>query len=378
MSKRDYYEVLGVSRDATAEEIKKAYRRLARQYHPDMNPGNKEAEEKFKEIQEAYEVLSDPEKRSRYDQFGHAGTAGGPDFGGFGGFGGSDFGGFGDIFDIFFGDAFGGRRRPGPERGADIRLDLDVTFEEAAFGVEKEVKVPRTEACSACGGSGVEPGTQPLICPTCKGTGQIRISQSTPLGHFQTIRTCHQCRGSGQIISTPCKACRGRGQVERTRKIKVKVPPGVDTGSRLRLAGEGEAGLRGGPPGDLYVYINVLPHKFFQREGYDVICEVPISFVQAALGDEIEVPTLDGKVRLKIPEGTQGGTSFRLRGKGIPRLGAVGRGDQHVKIRVVTPVNLTERQKEILRQFAREYGWEPVEQGKDKGFFKKVKDAFMG
>ncbi|MGB9660891.1 MAG: molecular chaperone DnaJ [Moorellaceae bacterium] len=388
MPKRDYYEVLGVERGASQEEIKKAYRRLARQYHPDLNPGNKEAEEKFKEIQEAYEVLSDPEKRSRYDQFGHAGVEGGPGAGpGFGGFdfGGSatDFGGFGDLFDMFFGEAFGGsrRRQPGPQRGADIRVDLDISFEEAAFGAEKEIGVPRLEKCPDCGGSGAAPGTYPVSCPTCQGTGQVRVSQRTAFGYFQSIRTCHQCQGTGTIIPNPCKTCRGRGQVHRTRKIKVKIPPGVDNGARLRLVGEGEAGERGGPAGDLYVYINVRPHKIFRREGFDVICEIPISMVQAALGDEIEVPTLDGKARLTIPEGTQSGTSFRLKGKGIPRLNGAGRGDQHVLVRVVIPKNLTEKQKELLREFARLSGWEPSEEdrnNKDKGFFRKVKDAFMG
>ncbi|MGI9950819.1 molecular chaperone DnaJ [Moorellaceae bacterium AZ2] len=380
MSKRDYYEVLGVDRGASQEEIKKAYRRLARQYHPDLNPGNKEAEEKFKEIQEAYDILSDPEKRARYDQFGHAGVEGGagagPGFGGFD-FKGADFGGFGDLFDMFFGDAFtGGRRRRGPERGADVRLDLEISFEEAAFGAEKEVGVPRLERCPDCGGSGAAPGTHPVTCQACGGTGQVRITQRTPLGYYQTIRTCHQCQGTGTIIPNPCKTCRGRGQVQRTRKIKIKIPPGVDTGARLRLAGEGEVGERGGPPGDLYVYINVRPHKIFRREGFDIFCEVPISMVQAALGDEIEVPTLEGKARLSIPEGTQSGTAFRLKGKGIPRLNGAGRGDQHVVVRVVIPKNLTEQQKELLREFARLHGWEPSE--KEKGFFRKVKDAFMG
>ncbi|OIQ61559.1 chaperone protein DnaJ [Moorella thermoacetica] len=382
MAKRDYYEVLGVSRDASEAEIKKAYRQLARKYHPDMNPGDKEAEEKFKEVQEAYEVLSNAEKRARYDQFGHAGTeaGGGPGFGGFDfGGAGADFG-FGDIFDMFFGGGFGGAaRRQGPQRGDDLRLDLEISFEEAAFGVEKEVGIPRQEKCPECGGSGAAPGTHPKTCPTCHGSGQIRIAQRTPLGQFQTIRTCHQCHGQGTIIETPCPRCRGRGVVQRTRKIKVKIPPGVDSGARLRMAGQGESGLRGGPPGDLYIYINVRPHKLFRRDGYDVFCEVPVSMVQAALGDNIKVPTLDGKEELHIPPGTQSGTSFRLKGKGIPRLNGVGRGDQHVRIHVETPINLNEKQKELLREFARLYGSEPRgAREQDKGFFRKVKDAFMG
>lgn len=377
MAKRDYYEVLGVSRGVSEQEIKKAYRRLARKYHPDVNPGNKEAEEKFKEIQEAYEVLSDTEKRARYDQFGHAGmNAGGPGFGGMG----ADFGSFGDIFDMFFSGGFGGTaRRQGPQRGADLRLDLEITFEEAAFGGEKEIGVPRQERCDACQGSGAAPGTRPRTCPTCQGTGQVRLSQNTPLGHFQTVRTCHQCHGQGTIIEKPCPDCRGRGVIQRTRKIKIKIPAGVDTGSRLRLAGEGESGGRGGPPGDLYIYFSVRPHKFFRRDGYEIMCEVPVTMVQAALGDNILVDTLDGKVELHIPAGAQSGSTFRLKGKGIPRLNGVGRGDQHIRIQVETPTNLNEQQKELLREFARLYGSEPKGfKEQEKGFFKKVKDAFMG
>ncbi|BAF59060.1 DnaJ-class molecular chaperone [Pelotomaculum thermopropionicum SI] len=381
MAKRDYYEVLGVSRNASAEEIKKAYRRLARQYHPDANPDDKDAEAKFKEISEAYMVLSDPEKRANYDRFGHAGVNG-QGFGGFEGFGGfggfADFGGLGDIFDMFFGS--GGRRRAGPERGADIRMELELTLNEAAFGLEREIKVPRVEICGTCGGSGAAAGTKPRTCPACGGTGQVQYAQSTPFGRIVQSRTCDRCRGAGQFIEKPCPTCRGTGQVRRTRSIKVKVPPGVDSGSRLRLAGEGEAGTRGGPPGDLYVYIQVKPHPVFARDGDDIICEVPVSFVQAALGDELEVPTLEGSTRLRIPEGTQTGTVFRLRGKGVPRLDGFGRGDQHVRIKVVTPTKLSEKQKALLREFARLDGESRhgFGSGGEKSFFEKMKDAFMG
>ncbi len=376
MSKRDYYEVLGVSRQASAEEIKKAYRKLARQYHPDANPTNKkEAEERFKEIAEAYEVLSDPEKKANYDRFGHAGVNG-QGFGGFEGFGGfgSDFGGLGDIFDMFFGG--GGRRRRGPEKGSDIRVDMEISFEEAAFGLEKDIKVPRIEECGTCGGTGASPGTRPQTCSACNGSGQVQYTQSTPFGRIVQARTCERCRGSGKIIEKPCPTCHGTGQVKKTRSIHVKVPAGVDSGTRLRVAGEGEAGLRGGPRGDLYVYVYVKPHKFFRREGNDVIVEVPLSFAQAALGDEIEVETLDGKARVKIPEGTQSGTVFRLRGRGIPDLHGYGRGDQLVHVKVVTPTRLTEKQKALLREFANLGNENPA--GSDRGFFGRVRDAFMG
>lgn len=375
MSKRDYYEVLGVSRDASQEEIKKAYRKLARKYHPDVNPGNKEAEEKFKEVKEAYDVLGDPDKRASYDQFGHAGT----EAGGFGGFGhGTDFGGFDDIFDMFFGGGFGGGKRPrGPQRGADLRLDLTITFEEAAFGAEKKIEVPRMEACPTCHGSGAEPGTHPATCKVCHGTGQIRVTQNTPFGRFQSIKTCHHCHGEGQVITSPCHECHGEGKVRRNKKINIDIPAGVETGSRLRVSGEGEAGSRGGPPGDLYVYINVKPHEILERNGYDVMSRVSINIVQAALGDEMLIPTLDGKVKIKIPEGTQSGMSLRLKGKGIPRLRGYGRGDHIVKIEVVTPTNLNEKQKEILREFGKTIGKHNHEV-KEKGFFEKMKDAFMG
>lgn len=375
MAKRDYYEVLGVSRDASKEEIKKAYRKLARKYHPDANPNDKQAAEKFKEINEAYHVLMDDEKRAAYDRFGHAATdgqGGFEDFGGFSGFG-TDFGGLGDIFDMFFG---GGRRRTGPQRGADIRVDIELSLEEAAFGLERDIKVPRTEDCGTCGGSGAAPGTKPRPCMQCGGTGQVQFAQNTPFGRVVQSRTCDRCRGKGTIIEKPCPTCHGTGQVRRTRTIHIKIPAGVDNGSRLRVPGEGEAGTRGGPRGDLYVYIRVKPHKFFKREGNDIICEIPISFVQAALGDELEVPTLEGKVSLKIPEGTQTGTVFRLRGKGIPDINGYGRGDQHVKVRVVTPTKLNEQQRKLLREFGRSMGEEPKEA--EKGFFEKMRDAFMG
>ncbi|MDT8901965.1 molecular chaperone DnaJ [Anaeroselena agilis] len=376
MSKRDYYEVLGIAKSASEDEIKKAFRKLARQYHPDVNRDDpKAAEAKFKEINEAYEVLSDAERRRQYDQFGHAAfdAASGGGAGGFGGFGGA--GGFGDIFDMFFGQAgFGGGRPAGPERGSDLRYDMEITFEQAAFGLETEIQVPRTEECTACRGSGAAAGTHPETCPNCRGTGQTQAVQNTPFGRMVNVKTCERCRGEGKIVRTPCSECNGRGKLRNRRRIKIKIPAGVDTGSRLRVAHEGEAGERGGPPGDLYVYIFVKQHKLFTRENDDVICEVPISIVQAALGDEIEVPTLDGQVKVRIPEGTQSGTTLRLKDKGIPHLRGHGRGDQHVRVKVVTPKKLTDRQRELLTEFAR-LGGEDVNP-EEKGFFKKVKDAF--
>ncbi|MDA8212685.1 MAG: molecular chaperone DnaJ [Clostridia bacterium] len=377
MSKRDYYEVLGVAKNATENEIKKAYRKLARQYHPDTNPDNKaEAEAKFKEAAEAYEVLSDQEKRAKYDQFGHAGVD--PNsFGG--GFTGADFGGFGDIFDMFFGGSSGGGgRRKGPQKGNDLRYDLELSFEEAAFGLEKDLEIMRTENCDTCGGSGAAEGYQPKTCPTCGGAGQVQFAQNTPFGRIVQSRTCNACHGEGRIVENPCRTCHGRGKVRKSRTIHVKIPAGIDNDSRMRVSGQGEPGTRGGPPGDLYLFIRVRSHKIFTRRGNDVYCEVKLSFPQAALGDEIEVPTLEGKAELKVPAGTQTGTTFRLRNQGIPDVHGYGRGDQHVRVVVKVPTKLSDRQKELLREFADLSGEKPVEVSGEKGFFEKVKDAFIG
>lgn len=376
MSKRDYYEVLGVSKDASEADIKKAYRKLARQYHPDVNPENQEAEVKFKEATEAYDVLMDKDKRANYDRFGHAGA----EAGGFGGFGGAgaDFGGFGDIFDMFFGGGGGGRRN-GPRQGADLRYDLQISFEEAAFGLETDIELPKMEECTTCHGSGAKPGTSATTCSACGGSGQVQFKQATPFGQFVQTRACDKCHGEGKIIKEPCATCHGKGQVRKMRKINIKIPAGVDTGSKIRVTGQGEPGVKGGPPGDLYVVLRVKPHKEFVREGNDVFCDQEISFIQATLGDEIEVATLDGKVKLRIPPGTQTGTFFRMRSKGIPSLRGHGRGDHHVKIVVKTPTKLNDKQKELLRQFAEECGEKVTEQPEEhKGFFEKVKDAFMG
>lgn len=371
--KRDYYEVLGVGRNATPEEIKKAYKKLAKKYHPDLNPDSKTAEEKFKEVSEAYSVLSDDNQRARYDQFGHEGLNGQGmgGFGGFGGFGGQGFD-MGDIFSSFFGGGFGGQTRDpsAPQRGGDLRLDLTVTFEEAAKGVEKEVSVTRMEACPDCKGSGAKPGTGRETCSQCSGSGRVRLNQTTPFGQFQTVKTCSACGGSGSVIKEPCPKCSGSGRVRKHHKIKVNVPAGVDNGSRLRMQGEGEGGVNGGSNGDLFIYVTVKPHKFFKREGDNVFLEQQISFAEAALGADIEVPTLDGPVKLTIPEGTQTGTTFRLRGRGFPKLRGYGRGDQHVRVKLFTPQRLSDEQKELLRKFDSTYA-EPVEEDK-KGLFGKI------
>ena len=345
MSQRDYYEILGLSRNASEQDIKKAFRRLAMKYHPDRNPDDAESLAKFKEAKEAHDVLTDARKRSAYDQFGHAGVSG---QGGFGD-GASDFGagGFSDIFGDVFGDIFGGRGGRRGARGADLRYDLSLTLEEAVAGKDVQIQIPTTVECHHCGGSGAKPGTRPKECPTCHGMGQVRMQQ----GFFSIQQTCPECRGSGSVVEEPCRHCRGAGRVKEEKTLSVKVPPGVDTGDRIRLAGEGEVSERGGTPGDLYVQIVVEDHPIFKREDSHLLCEVPISFVSAALGGELQVPTLTGKVVLKIPPGTQTGKLFRMRGKGIKPVRGGPVGDLLCRVVVETPVNLTERQKELLREF---------------------------
>ncbi|UOE95641.1 molecular chaperone DnaJ [Alkalihalobacillus sp. LMS39] len=373
MSKRDYYDVLGVDKNASVDEVKKAYRKLARQYHPDVNKAA-DATEKFKEVKEAYDTLSDPQKKSHYDQFGHSNPNQG--FGGFGG-GGQDFGGFGDIFDMFFGGG-GNRRNPNaPRQGADLQYTMTITFKEAVFGKETEIEIPREEECQTCDGSGAKPGTKPETCSHCGGSGQLNVEQNTAFGRIVNRRVCHHCNGTGKFIKEKCRTCGGDGKVQKRKKIKVKVPAGIDYGQQIRISGQGEPGANGGPPGDLYVVFNVKPHEFFEREGDDVYCEMPLTFTQVALGDEIEVPTLEGKIKLKIPAGTQTGTSFRLRGKGVPNVHGRGQGDQHVKVRVITPRNLSDKQKELLREFGVESGNQKVDE-QQENFFAKVKRAFKG
>lgn len=376
MDKRDYYEVLGVAKTATDDEIKKAYRTLAKKYHPDLNGGDKDCEAKFKEVNEAYEVLSDPQKRARYDQFGHedprAGGAGG-DYGDFtGGFG----GGFDDIFSAFFGGGFGGggQRARGPQRGDDLRYDLTITFEEAAFGCEKEISVTRDENCEECGGTGARKGTQPTQCPTCHGTGQVQSFVNTPIGRVSNVRVCEACHGQGTIINDPCPKCSGRGRVRRNRKITIKIPAGIDNGMQIPLRKQGEPGLRGGENGDLYIFVTVKPHKLFTRENYDLYCDVTVSFTQAALGGEIDVPTLNGMIKHNLPEGTQPGTVIRLRGQGIQNLRGAGKGDLYIKVNVEIPRKLTDKQKELLMQFDETLTGKEYEA--KKSFFERVKDAF--
>ena len=356
--KRDYYEVLGVKKDATADEIKKAYRKLTKENHPDLHPGDKACEERFKEANEAYEILSDDEKRKKYDQYGHAAFDPNAGFGagGFDGFGG--FGGFGDIFSDIFG-GFGGATRSNPNaprRGDSVRATVNISFEEAAFGCKKEVTVAKVETCADCKGTGCAPGTTPEICPDCKGTGSVTVSQRTPFGMMQSSTQCSKCRGTGKIIHQPCKTCRGMGAVRRQHKVEVNIPAGIDDGQTISKPGGGNAGTNGGPAGDLLVSVIVRPHARFERDGTSVLLDQEISYAQAVLGAEVEVPTLDGKVKLTIPEGTQPGAVFRLRGKGIPYLRGSGRGDQFISVSIKVPKNLTGSQKELLRQFAASMG----------------------
>jgi molecular chaperone DnaJ len=363
-TKRDYYEVLGVNRQANGAELKSAYRKLALQYHPDRNPGDALAEDRFKEASEAYEVLSDPEKRARYDRFGHAGNV----FEGFGGFNPSSIN---DVLGEIFGDIFGGgrARRGGRNRGADLRYNLEITFEEAAFGSEVQVKIPKPKRCEACEGTGSR-DKQLRTCPSCGGAGELRYTQ----GFFSVSRPCTTCGGAGSMPTAPCPQCRGAGRIEAQSTLTVKIPPGVDTGTRVRLTGEGEPGEHGGPPGDLYVVVHVKDHPLFVREDTEVLCEMPISFVQAALGAQLDVPTLEGKVKLKIPGGTQSGKVFRLKGKGIPHLHGSGRGDQHVRVVVETPTHLTAEQKALLENFGELAGEQTHPQ--TKSFFDKVRELF--
>jgi molecular chaperone DnaJ len=379
VSKRDYYEVLGVQRTATEQEIKSSYRKLALKHHPDRNPGDKQAEDKFKEAAEAYAVLADTDKRHMYDRFGHAGLGGAAT----GGFDPTVFTGFEDILgglgDIFgFGDVFGGgRRRSGPQRGADLRYDLEISFEESAKGAETAIQIPRQETCESCSGSGAAPGSKPTTCPQCHGRGQLRYQQ----GFFTVARTCGQCRGTGQVVTKPCETCRGAGRLQKQRKITVRIPAGIATGQRMRLSGEGEAGPNGGPAGDLYVVVHVQEHAFFQREGNDLYCEIPLNFPTLALGGDITIPTLEGEESFNVPEATQSGETFRVRGRGMPDVTGRGRGDLLVTVRVVTPKKLTKEQRKLLEQLStalpkEQFEPTPRDEHEDKGLFERVKDIF--
>ena len=374
--KRDYYEVLGVKKGASEDELKKAYRKLAKENHPDLHPGDKECEARFKEINEAYEVLSDPDKRAKYDQFGHAAFDPSQGFGGGGGFGGFEgFGGFGDIFSDIFGGGFGfggggGRNPNAPRKGDNLRATVNIKFEEAAFGVKKDVFVSKIEQCHDCKGTGCAEGTTAEVCPDCKGTGTVMSTKRTPFGMVQSSEQCPKCRGRGKIIHSPCKTCRGIGSVRRQHKVSVSIPAGIDDGQTISLKGQGNAGLNGGPAGDLLITVLVQPHARFERDGTSILLDQEISFSQAALGAEVEVPTLDGKVKLNIPEGTQTGTTFRLKGKGVPFLRNGGRGDQFVTVNVAVPRSMTSTQKNALRRYAETMG-ETVEQKNIFGKHKK-------
>jgi molecular chaperone DnaJ len=378
--KKDYYEILGVPRNASPDDIKKAYRKLARKYHPDANPGNDDAEKKFKEINEAHDALGDPQKRSQYDQFGFVGDVPPSGAGGYGGrdpFGGMGGDIFGDIFGSFFGGG-GGRSRANPNaprRGADLEMSMRITLETAYKGAGREVEVPREESCPHCSGSGAEPGTSVDVCPSCGGTGQVERATSTPFGQMVQVVPCVQCKGTGRIIATPCKECRGQGRVRRGRKLDVKIPPGVDTGTRLRIGGEGEGGRNGGPPGDLYIMLEVSSDSRFQREGPDLHAKVDIAIPQAALGTTVSIPTFDGVEKLDIPAGTQPGSVLRIKNRGMPKLRGTGRGDLHIHVRVNVPKNLSDRAKGLLAELAVEM---KVEVTEDKGLLGKIRDKFGG
>ena len=366
-TKRDYYEVLGVQRNAGDDAIKRAFRNQARQYHPDVNRAA-DAEARFKEINEAYEVLSDPRKRAAYDRYGHRGPGGG--FDGF-----ADLGGFADIFETFFGA--GGRRSTyrGPQRGNDLRYDMTVSFEEAVFGAEKQIEIPVLQFCERCSGSGAEPGSGATTCPRCHGSGELRRVQQSVFGQFVNVVMCETCQGEGQVVGSPCKECRGQGRQQRKKRLTVKIPAGVDRGQQIRLSGEGEIGPKGGPPGDLYVVLEVQEHAFFRRDGYDIYFELPINVAQAALGTDVTIPTLEGEMEFRVPAGTQHGRSFPLRGKGVPHLRSTARGNMYVVAQVTTPTKLTARQRELFEELSRELATDDHE---DKGFFDKVKEAFGG
>ena len=380
MAKRDYYQILGVDRNATEHDLKAAFKKHAKACHPDMNPGDKAAEQKFKELAEAYEALKDPQKRAAYDRFGHAAFEGGmggrPGQGGFG----PDFASsMSDIFDDLFGEFMGGRRggpqrgRSGRERGADVRYNMEITLQEAYAGKNAQIRVPTSVACETCSGSGAKTGTKPVTCHTCGGVGKVRASQ----GFFTIERTCHSCQGRGEVIDDPCPSCSGSGRVTKERTLSVNIPAGVEDGTRIRLAGEGEAGLRGGPPGDLYIFLSIKPHSFFQRDGADIFCKVPISMTTASLGGQVDVPTLEGtSTRVRIPEGTESAKQFRLKGKGMPVLRSKTTGDMYIQVDVETPKNLSRRQRELLDEFERESRKETSPES--HGFFAKVKDFFEG
>lgn len=377
MAKRDYYEVLGLQRNASDADLKGAFRKLAKDCHPDRNPGDKNAEQRFKEINEAYETLKDPQKRAAYDQFGHAAFEGGRGPGGPGGFGPDFASSMSDIFDDLFGEFMGGRRgqrsRSGRERGADLRYNMEISLSDAYVGKNAEIVVPTSVACETCSGTGAKAGTKPATCPTCAGQGKVRASQ----GFFTIERTCPACHGRGEVIQDPCPSCSGSGRVTKERKLAVNIPAGVEDGTRIRLAGEGEAGLRGGPAGDLYIFLSIKPHEFFQRDGADIFCKVPISMTTAALGGQIDVPTVEGSItRVKVPEGTESGKQFRLRGKGMPVLRSKVTGDMYIQVEVETPKNLTRRQRELLEEFEQESHKETSPHS--AGFFTRMKEFFEG